>query len=59
MDKWKKRDSKLQRKRQLKQQRTFYGDSNSEKSRKNKDYIKERRQEKEDGYDLFIDNEGG
>lgn len=56
MDKWKKRDSKLQRRRQLKQQKSFYGDSSFEKNRKNKAFIREQRQEKEDELDRNIDN---
>ena len=56
MGNWKNRDSKLQGRRNLKQQRKFY-DSNSstEKKRKTKSYIRELRQEKADEYDRFLD----
>ena len=53
---WKNRDSKLQNRRNLKQQRKFY-DSNvsTEKKRKTKSDIREQRQEKADEYDRFLD----
>ena len=57
MGHWKNRDSKLQNRRNLKQQRKFY-DSNvsTEKKRKTKSDIREQRQEKEDEMDRYIDN---
>lgn len=56
MGNWKNRDSKLQNRRNLKQQRKFY-DSNvsTEKKRKTKSDIREQRQEKADEYDRFLD----
>lgn len=56
MGNWKNRDSKLQNRRNLKQQRKFY-DSNvsTEKKRKSKSEIREQRQEKADEYDRFLD----
>ena len=56
MGNWKNRESKLQNRRNLKQQRKFY-DSNvsTEKKRKTKSDIREQRQEKADEYDRFLD----
>ncbi len=56
MGNWKNRDSKLQTRRTLKQQRKFYESNvSAEKKRKNKTTIREQRQEKEDEYDRFLD----
>jgi len=56
MGNWKNRDSKIQNRRNQKQQRKFY-DSNvsTEKKRKTKNDIREQRQEKADEYDRFLD----
>jgi hypothetical protein len=56
MGNWKNRDSKLQQRRTLKQQRKFYVTPLSEKKQKPKDKIREQRQEKEDEYDRFVDD---
>ena len=56
MGNWKNRDSKLQNRRNLKQQRKFYETNVSDKQRKSKEVIREQRQEKEDEYDRFLDD---
>jgi len=56
MGNWKNRDSKLQQRRTMKQQRKFYVTPLSEKKQKPKDRIREQRQEKEDEYDRFVDD---
>jgi len=56
MGNWKNRDSKLQQRRTLKQQRKFYDTPISDKKHKSKDRIREQRQEKEDEYDRFVDD---
>ena len=56
MGNWKNRDSKLKKRRTLKQQRKFYETNVSDKQRKSKEVIREQRQEKEDEYDRFLDD---
>ena len=54
MGNWKNRDSKIQNRRTLKQQRKFYETANNDKKRKAKDSIRGHRQEKEDELDRFL-----
>jgi hypothetical protein len=54
MGNWKNRDSKLQQRRTIKQQRKFYEDAGT--SKKRKDIIREQRQEKQDEYDNIMDD---
>ena len=54
MGNWKNRDSKIQNRRTLKQQRKFYETANNDKKRKAKDSIRGQRQEKEDELDRFL-----
>ena len=56
MSNWKNRESKLQQRRTLKQQRKFYETNSIEKKRTTKDNIREQRQEKEDEYDRFLED---
>ena len=60
MGNWKNRDSKLQQRRTMKQQRKFYVTPLSEKKEKPKDRIREQRQEKEDekeeDHDRFLED---
>jgi len=55
MGDWKNRDRKVTKRRQLREQKKFYGENISDKKRRGKESIREQRQEKELEYDQTLD----